>query len=101
MPSAPSVAKCLYTPKWGCKELFLFVFVFVLAKVRSKELKIFIILRAYELKFGPSLGCRIENFVMFVKFLLQVSKFIRFASIGDLKNLIMLQLVISRMAGEA
>ena len=30
-------------------------------KVRSKELKIFNILRDYELKFGPELRCKSEN----------------------------------------
>ena len=35
------------------------------AKVRSKELKIFKILRAYELKFEPYLGCRAENSSIF------------------------------------
>ena len=29
--------------------------------VRSQEQKIINILRAYELKFGPNLGCRTEN----------------------------------------
>ena len=39
----------------GLKNWFFF------AKVRSNELKIFNILRTYELKFGPDLGCRTEN----------------------------------------
>ena len=41
----------------GSKELIFFFF----AIVRSKELKIFDILRAYKLKFKPNLGCRAEN----------------------------------------
>ena len=46
--------------KWRSKELIFFV------KVKSNELKIFNILRAYKLKFGPNLGCRTENSINFV-----------------------------------
>ena len=42
-------------PKWGS----------YFVKIRSKELKIFNILRAYELKFEQNLGCRAENSVNF------------------------------------
>ena len=59
----------------GLKNLFFFFF--FLAKVRSKEVKGFNILRAYELKFGPNLGCTTENpFEILGKLLLQESKFI-------------------------
>ena len=45
-------------------------------KYKSKELKIFNILRARELKFGPNLGCRTENsFQIFNKICVE-SKFI-------------------------
>ena len=43
----------------GLKNWLFFLFFF--AKVRSKELKIFNILRAYALKFEPNLDCRAEN----------------------------------------
>ena len=46
--------------KWVFKELIFF------AKVRaSKRTESFNILRAYELKFEPNLGCRPENFSNF------------------------------------
>ena len=76
--------------KWGSKELIFFF------KVRSKELKIFnIYMRAYELKFGPNLGCRTENSWNFshrsqnLLFLLKAkwgSKELNYAATGDLKN---------------
>ena len=50
-------------PKWGSEELIFFFFFFCESKVYNmyKDLKLFNILRAYELKFEPNLGCRAEN----------------------------------------
>ena len=62
------------------------------AKVRSKELTIFNILRAYELKFGPNLGCRTENSLNFWQISLTRVKIYYFCSKWGLKNWIMLQL---------
>ena len=69
-------------------------------KVRSKELKIFNILRAYELKFEPNLGCRAENSSIFWQIFLIMfigvkiwyfcskwgSKEVNHAATTDLKN---------------
>ena len=77
----------------GLKDFFFFF-----AKVRSKELKIFNILRAYKLKFGPNLGCRTKNVFIFwanfscrsqnLSFLLKSggSKELNHAATGDLKS---------------
>ena len=62
------------------------------AKVRSKERNIFNILRAYELKFGPNLGCKTENPLNFWQFFLTGVKIYYFCLKWRLKNWIMLQL---------
>ena len=51
----------------------------VCVKARCKELKIFNILRAYELKFKPNLGCRAYRILKISdKFLLNESKILIF-----------------------
>ena len=70
---------------------------FFFAKVRSKELKFCYILGAYELNFGPNLGCRAKNSYNFQKIsLVRVkiyyfgskwgSRVLSHAATADLKN---------------
>ena len=71
----------------GLKNCFFFFFLFFVVKVRSKELKIFNILRANELKLGPSSGCRTENSFNFLKISLTEVKIYYFCSKWGSKEL--------------